>query len=186
MMRRMAAVDVAAIFLDRDGTLNKAAPPGGYIRQPADLELVQGAAAAVRMINSTAFKAILVTNQRWLSEPIADARSYAAVETRLTSMLAAGGARLDARYVCPHARDSCDCRKPAPGMLLRASFDFGINLRRSFVIGDSISDVQAGLAVGATTVLIASDHSSGDSHLPHFIARSISEAIGWSLDASRR
>lgn len=181
----MNAVGAAAIFLDRDGTLNKAAPPGQYIRQPADLELLPGAAEAVRMINSTAFKAILVTNQRWLSEPTADAHSYVAIESRLTRLLAAGGARLNACYVCPHAANCCDCRKPAPGMLLRAAADFSINLHRSFVVGDSITDVQAGLAVGATTVLIAPDRSGNDSQLPHFIARSISEAIDWSLDASR-
>jgi D-glycero-D-manno-heptose 1,7-bisphosphate phosphatase len=181
----MNTADIAAIFLDRDGTLNKPAPPGQYIRRPADLELLPGAAEAVRMINSTAYKAILVTNQRWLSEPTADARSYTAIESQFTSLLAASGARLDASYVCPHATNCCDCRKPAPGMLLRASTDFNINLHRSFIVGDSITDVQAGLAVGATTVLIAPDRSGNDSHFPHFIARSISEAIDWSLDTSR-
>lgn len=181
----MNTADMTAIFLDRDGTLNKAAPPGQYIRRPADLELLPGAADAVRMINSTAFKAILVTNQRWLSEPTADAHSYTAIESRLTSLLAKSGARLDACYVCPHATNCRDCRKPAPGMLLRAAADFSINLHRSFIIGDSITDVQAGLAVEATTVLIAPDRSGNDSQLPHFIARDISEAIDWSLDASR-
>ncbi len=179
----MNTADMGAIFLDRDGTLNKAAPPGRYIRRPADLELLPGAAEAVRMINSTDYKAILVTNQRWLSEPTADAHSYTAIESRLTSLLTASGARLDACYVCPHAMNCRDCRKPAPGMLLRAAADFSINLHRSFIVGDSITDVQAGLAVGATTVLIAPDRSGNDSQLPHFIARSISEAIDWSLDA---
>lgn len=180
----MTGADATAIFLDRDGTLNKAAPPGRYIRRPAELELVPGAAAAVRLINSTACKAVLVTNQRWLSEPAADARSYVAVEARLRRLLAAGGARLDACYVCPHAADSCQCRKPAPGMLLRAAADLGINLRRSFVVGDSISDVRAGLAVGATSVLIAPALLPGGSQLPHFVARSITEAVAWSLAAS--
>jgi D-glycero-D-manno-heptose 1,7-bisphosphate phosphatase len=173
-----------AIFVDRDGTLNKSAPPGQYIRHPADLELLPGAAEAVRMINATASKAILVTNQRWLSEPAADTQAYEAIEMQLGCLLATRGARLDACYVCPHAADSCECRKPAPGMLLRAAADFGIDLRRSFVVGDSITDVQAGLAVGATAVLIAPDRSSAENQLPHFIARNISEAIDWIL--SRR
>lgn len=181
----MNTADMAAIFLDRDGTLSKAAPPGKYIRRPADLELLPGAAEAVRMINSTAYKAILVTNQRWLSEPTADAHSYTAIESQFGSLLAASGARLDASYVCPHATNCCDCRKPAPGMLLRASTDLNISLHRSFIVGDSITDVQAGLAVGATTVLVTPDRSGNDSQLPHFIARSITEAIDWSLDVSR-
>ena len=152
----MNTVDKVAIFLDRDGTLNKPALPGQYIRRAADLELLSGAAEAVRIINSTAFKAILITNQRWLSEPTADMNSYIEIESQFIRLLAAGGARLDACYVCPHAANCCDCRKPAPGMLLQAATDISINLQRSFVVGDSITDVQAGLAVGATTVLIAS------------------------------
>lgn len=182
-----ATVGTIAIFLDRDGTLNEAAAPGDYIRRPAQLRLVPGAAAAVRMINATEFKAIVVTNQRWLSEQAADVQSYAAIQTRLTRLLASGGARLDACYVCPHAANSCDCRKPAPGMLLRAAVDFGIDLRRSFVVGDSMTDVRAGLAVGATTVLIAPDRRpEAAAHQPHFTARSVREAICWSLDSARR
>jgi D-glycero-D-manno-heptose 1,7-bisphosphate phosphatase len=180
----MTVVPPAAIFLDRDGTINMAAPPGKYIRDPTDLKLLPGAAEAVRLINSSMFKAILVTNQRWLSEPTADPNLYIAIETRLAHLLAVDGARLDASYVCPHALNSCNCRKPSPGMLLRASVDYGIDLSRSFVVGDSITDVQAGLAVGATTVLIASENSSNSSGLPHFTARSIKEAIDWSFDVS--
>jgi D-glycero-D-manno-heptose 1,7-bisphosphate phosphatase len=148
-----------AIFLDRDGTLNVGAAPGEYIRRPDELTLLPGAAAAVRRINQAGVLAVLVTNQRWLSRPPADspadsAAAYRAVDDRLHEQLAERGAHLDGCYVCPHALDSCDCRKPAPGMLIRAAAELGISLPGSCLIGDSVSDLEAGRAAGTATVFI--------------------------------
>lgn len=177
---------VTAIFLDRDGTLNRKAPEGEYIRRPQDLELLPSAAAAVRRVNQSGMLAILITNQRWLSEPTAHADAYSAVQARLRQSLAAHDAWLDACYVCPHAVNACVCRKPKPGMLIRAAEDLKIDLRTSFVVGDSITDVQAGLSVGARTSLIdpAGDrglHSGAD-----FVAGSVGEAVNWALDEAAR
>jgi D-glycero-D-manno-heptose 1,7-bisphosphate phosphatase len=169
--------DFYAVFFDRDGTLNCPAPPGRYIRQPNELRLLPGAAAAVRRINAAGLPAILATNQRWLSEPSANLGAYTRIETKLTRLLASEGAWLDSAYTCPHALGSCRCRKPLPGLLLRAAEDFTLSLRNSFFIGDSISDVQAGLAVGATAVLISSDVESDRGRLAHFVVGSVGEAV---------
>lgn len=171
-----------AIFLDRDGTLNRKAPEGQYIRRPEDLELLPNAAAAVRRVNLSGMLAVLITNQRWLSEPTVHADAYYAVDARLRQSLAAHDAWLDACYVCPHAMNACGCRKPAPGMLLRAAEDLKIDLCSSFVIGDSITDVQTGLAVGARTSLIDPAGNSGRSSGAHFVASSVDQAVNWVLD----
>jgi len=176
----------SAIFLDRDGTINKKAPEGEYIRDPGDLELLPGAAKAVSRINKAGIPAILVTNQRWLSWPAADLDGYLAVQRELGRLLACHGAWLDACYMCPHAADSCDCRKPAPGMLRRASADLGIDLSASIVIGDSPSDAAAGRAAGATTVLI--DPRSGGEKAngtAHFTACDIGQAVGCAIAIAR-
>jgi D-glycero-D-manno-heptose 1,7-bisphosphate phosphatase len=175
----------AAVFFDRDGTLNRPALPGEYIRHPASLQLLPGAAAAVRRVNDSDFPAILATNQRWLSEPDADPLAYASAELKLSYLLAAEGARLDASYTCPHAANSCDCRKPLPGLLLRAARELGVSLSDSYVIGDSITDAEAGAAVGATTILISSRHPSSDSRFVNYVVSDIQEAVEVVLAVTR-
>lgn len=149
---RMDLRNVRTVFLDRDGTINVKAPEGEYIRTPEELVLLPGAAKAVAALNAAGVRTILVTNQRWLSTPSADPARFAAVHRRLEELLADEGARLDAAYHCPHAADSCDCRKPLAGMLLRAAHEHGLDLSESVMIGDSESDVLAGRAAGAATI----------------------------------
>jgi D-glycero-D-manno-heptose 1,7-bisphosphate phosphatase len=145
---------VTAVFLDRDGTINVKAPDGEYVTDPAGLVLLPGSAAAVARLNAAGLPVILVTNQRWLSRPGAEPARYAAVHARLGELLAEGGARLDAAYHCPHPAGECACRKPAPGLLLQAASEHGIDLAASVMIGDSESDVLAGRAAGTRTILL--------------------------------
>jgi D-glycero-D-manno-heptose 1,7-bisphosphate phosphatase len=155
----MAALDlrnVRTVFLDRDGTLNVKAAEGEYITSPAELVLLPGAAKAVAALNAAGLRTVLVTNQRWLSEPSADPARFVAINDRLEQLLADEGARLDAAYYCPHAAGSCDCRKPLGGMLLRAAREHGLDLAESVMIGDSDTDVMAGRAAGTATVLLRS------------------------------
>jgi D-glycero-D-manno-heptose 1,7-bisphosphate phosphatase len=142
------------VFLDRDGTINVSAPAGEYVRSPAELVLLPGAAKAVAALNAARLRTILVTNQRWLSEKHAVPESYAAVHARLEQLLAREGARLDAAYHCPHGVGVCDCRKPAPGMLQRAAREHGLDLSQAVMVGDSDADVAAGRAAGTATVLL--------------------------------
>ncbi|MEZ0352113.1 D-glycero-alpha-D-manno-heptose-1,7-bisphosphate 7-phosphatase [Mycobacterium sp. pR1184] len=146
--------NVRTVFLDRDGTINVKADEGEYIRTPEELVLLPGAAQAIAALNAAGLRTVLVTNQRWLSEPSAQPTQFHAVQDRLGQLLAAQGARLDAEYHCPHAANSCDCRKPLAGMLIRAAAEHGFDLAESVMIGDSAADVAAGKAAGATTVLL--------------------------------
>ncbi|OMC50265.1 HAD-IIIA family hydrolase [Mycobacterium sp. IS-1264] len=145
---------VRTVFLDRDGTINVKAAEGEYVKSPEELVLLPGAAEALAALNAAGIRTVLVTNQRWLSEPSADPAHFDAIQSRLQELLAAEGAHLDAAYHCPHAADSCDCRKPLGGMLFRAAREHGFDLAESVMIGDSEADVLAGRAAGAATVLL--------------------------------
>jgi D-glycero-D-manno-heptose 1,7-bisphosphate phosphatase len=152
--------NVHTVFLDRDGTINVKAAAGAYVTSPTELVLLPGAAKAVAALNAVGVRTILVTNQRWLSECRAESARYVAVHNRLEQLLAAEGAWLDASYHCPHAIGACDCRKPGPGMLLRAAREHEFDLARSIMIGDSDTDVKAGRAAGTAAILIRADGGS--------------------------
>jgi len=177
---------LGAIFLDRDGTLNRKAAEGEYIRAPEELELLPGAAGAVRRINTAGIPAILVTNQRWLAGQAANLAAYADVESRLARLLAADGAKLDGSYTCPHELNSCDCRKPEPGLLFRAMRDFPVSLSASCVVGDSLSDARAGHAAGALAVLIAGARDEHIEGAADFVAFDIGQAVDWAIGAVLR
>jgi D-glycero-D-manno-heptose 1,7-bisphosphate phosphatase len=168
--------EVSTVFLDRDGTINAKPAEGRYITSPAELVLLPGAARAVARLNAAGVRTVLVTNQRWLSSPAADPARYDAIHARLEQLLAADGAWLDAAYHCPHAADSCDCRKPGPGMLLRAALDHRIELRRAVIIGDSDADLVAGRSVGTATILLGRD--------PAGSAAAHADAVADNLDAA--
>lgn len=163
---------IGTVFLDRDGTVNVKAAEGAYVTDPAELVLLPGAAAAVRRLNDAGIVVVLVTNQRGMARGLLSAAGYAAVAARLRALLAAAGARLDAEYVCPH-EVGCDCRKPRPGMVLRAAAEHpGIRLDRSVLIGDAESDVAAGIAAGIRTVRLgaAGTATTADSLCPDLAA----------------
>jgi D-glycero-D-manno-heptose 1,7-bisphosphate phosphatase len=146
----------STVFLDRDGTINVKAPAGQYVTSPAELSLIPGAAAAISRLNAAAIRVVLVTNQRWLSGPASDWVGYNRVHARVKELLAADGAHLDAVYCCPHAHGSCACRKPDPGMLQRAAAEHRFDLGAAVLVGDSETDVAAGRAAGAATILLRS------------------------------
>lgn len=146
---------ISWVFLDRDGTLNVKPPAGEYIERPAALQLLPGAGEAVRNLNRAGVWAALVTNQRGVSLGRMSLADLDAVHERLVRLLALEGAHLDAIYVCPHGIDECDCRKPAPGMLLRARREHpALDFARAAIVGDSLSDMEAGRHLGLYRVLI--------------------------------
>lgn len=143
------------VFLDRDGTLNVKAPDGEYVERPQDLRLLPGAAEGVRALNRAGVWTGVVTNQRGVALGRMSAEDLAAVNERLIELLARDGAVLDAIYSCTHASGECECRKPRPGMLLQAQAEHpALDFARAAIVGDSLSDIQAGRAVGVRTVLI--------------------------------
>lgn len=147
------------IFLDRDGTVNEEVD---YLSSPLDLHLIPGAAEAIREANESAFKVFIITNQSGIARGILTEDRLSEIHAALVSKLAEHHANIDAIYYCPHHPDfgeapyraSCDCRKPATGMIDRAAQRFGIDLGKSFVIGDRMIDVQTGNNSGATSILV--------------------------------
>lgn len=171
------------MFLDRDGTLNRKAPEGSYVARPAELELLPGVPAALARLNAAGVATVLVTNQRWMSRPGADHEDYRRTHARLVELLAAGGARLDAAYVCPHERGACRCRKPAPGMLERAAAELGLDPAAAVIVGDADSDLLAGRAAGVGTILLRAGvdrHPDADAVVPdleHAVGLLLGDAV---------
>lgn len=155
-----------AIFLDRDGTLNKYV---GFLRNIDDLELNPGVSEAVRKINDSDYLAIVVTNQPVVARGEVTFEGLRMIHNKLETLLGRDGAYIDGLYFCPHHPDSgfegevkelkidCDCRKPKPGMLLKAAADFNIDLSQSYMIGDGDNDMAAGSAAGCKCIKIDRD-----------------------------
>lgn len=152
------------VFLDRDGTLNVKPPDGEYIERPDALELLPGAGEAVRMLNRAGLWTGVVTNQRGIALGRMTSDDLDAIHERLRHLLHLEGAFLDAIYACPHEIDACDCRKPRPGLLLKAQIENpALDFARAAIVGDSPSDAQTGGRLGLTTVLIAGEeHPQGE------------------------
>lgn len=150
-----------AVFLDRDGTV---AHEVGYVNHPDRFRLFSFAPRAVRLLNAAGLHVFVVTNQSGVARGYFGEEVLRDVHERLRSGLARGGAQLDAVYYCPHLpaiSGECACRKPRPGMLRSAESEFGIDLARSWVVGDMITDVEMGRAVGARTILVKTGYGLG-------------------------
>ena len=156
-----------AIFLDRDGTINKYV---GFLRDINDFELLPGAAEAIRKINASGYLAIVVTNQPVIARGEVTFDQLQEIHNKMETLLGQEGAYLDAIYFCPHHPDKgfegevpelkidCDCRKPKPGMLVKAAEDFNIDLSQSWMVGDGKSDVKAGQNAGCHSALIGMEN----------------------------
>ena len=142
-----------AIFLDRDGTINKYV---GFLTEPEDFNLLPGVAEAIRLINHSGYLCIVVSNQPVIARGDCSFNDLKAIHDKMETLLGEKGAFVDAIYYCPHHPDKgfegerpeyktdCDCRKPKPGLLLQAARDWNINLCQSYMIGDSERDIEAG------------------------------------------
>ncbi|MFC5722375.1 D-glycero-alpha-D-manno-heptose-1,7-bisphosphate 7-phosphatase [Streptomyces gamaensis] len=174
-------------FLDRDGTVNVKPPDGQYVTSPGELVLLPGAAEAVRRLNAAGRRVVLVTNQRGVARGLMTREDVAAVHRRLAEMLRAGGAFLDACYICPHEVGRCGCRKPLPGLLRAAARDFpDIDPAHSVMIGDSESDVLAGKAAGTATVRIGRPAENAGQTAADLVAADLWTAVDLLLTSRRR
>ncbi len=169
-----------AAFFDRDGIVNVPPPAEQrYLLRPEEFELMPGIAAAIALFNRAAWPVVVVTNQKCIALGRLDEPGLAAIHLRMAELLAREGARVDAIHHCPHDEAAaCDCKKPKPGMLLRAARDLDIDLPASWLIGDQVRDCQAGRAAGCHTVLVGEETS------PHadFVLESTAELAGWIKD----
>jgi D-glycero-D-manno-heptose 1,7-bisphosphate phosphatase len=188
-----------AVFIDRDGTLTEEV---GYVNHPSRLRLLPRSAAAVRRLNAAGVAVVVVTNQAGIARGYFSPDVLAAVNDALVGKLKDEGAHLDGVYVCPHHptegeppyRMACECRKPKPGLLLRATADLGLDLTRSTLVGDKGSDLVAARAVGARAVLVLTGYGLGEWEYrrralpvqPDHVADDLSAAADWVIEGLAR
>lgn len=155
-----------AVFLDRDGTLIH---DRHYLRDVAGVELLPGAAAAVRRLNAAGIAAVVVTNQSGIARGLVTEAEYRATERRLDQLLAAEGARLDGHYHCPHLPEltgPCECRKPGPLLYRDAAADLGLDLAASWWVGDRLRDLEASRALGGRGLLVLTGAGAAEARRP--------------------
>jgi D-glycero-D-manno-heptose 1,7-bisphosphate phosphatase len=142
------------LFLDRDGTINV---EKDFIGDPDDLELIPGSATAIREARNLGLKVIVVSNQSGIARGLMTEVDVKNVNGRLMELLQREGAAVDAIYYCPHYSsedDGCTCRKPNTGMFERAKIEHNVDFKRSIMVGDRLTDIEAGKRIGAATVLV--------------------------------
>lgn len=144
-----------AVFLDRDGVINKKAPEGDYIKSWGEFEFLPGVGEAIKKLKEKGFLVIIVSNQKGIAKGLMTEDNLKEIHIRMEDELGKEGAMTDGIYYCPHdIKDHCSCRKPEPGLLLRAAREHDIDLDRSWMIGDRGSDIEAGKKAGCKTILI--------------------------------
>jgi D-glycero-D-manno-heptose 1,7-bisphosphate phosphatase len=157
-----------AVFLDRDGTINEEV---NYLGDPALLKLTPGAAKAIHLLNAHNIPVIVVTNQAGIARGYFNEAQMHLVHQALDLILAPDNAKIDAYYFCPHHptagigeyKINCSCRKPEPGMLHQAAQDLHLDLSQSYLVGDKLTDIQAGNLAGCQTVLVETGYGKAES-----------------------
>jgi D-glycero-D-manno-heptose 1,7-bisphosphate phosphatase len=173
------------VILDRDGTINEEID---HLDRPDQVALIPGATAALRHLRSAGLGLVVLTNQANVGRGVLSPDRLDEIHTRLTALLSDEEVRLDGLYVCPHApEDGCDCRKPRPGLALRAATDHGFRPEEAFVVGDHAADMGLGRAIGAITILVRTGHGEDElatgagAQADHVVA-DLPEAAGVILD----
>jgi D-glycero-D-manno-heptose 1,7-bisphosphate phosphatase len=181
-----------AVFLDRDGTVCEEM---GYLNHLSRLRIFPTAAAAIRRLNAAGWPVILLTNQSGVSRKIFPEALVAQIHEKIAADLAVHGARVDGFYYCPHQKaDRCACRKPLPGMIVRASMDHGLDPQKSWMVGDRLADLELGQAVGARTILVLTGYGRGEyewhraewPRQPDRVAEDLASAVEFILEGSTR
>ncbi len=173
-----------AVFLDRDGVINIDGP--GYVTSWEEFRFYPGALAAIRRLTEAGWEVYVITNQSGIAKGLYSKQRLTDIHWRmLVEIRKAGGRVLGIQY-CPHTdEDECRCRKPQPGMLLKAAAKWGLDLRRSYLIGDSARDIEAGKAAGCTTCFVHTQYSGERAWQqeeemvaqPDFQAQDLAEAV---------
>jgi D-glycero-D-manno-heptose 1,7-bisphosphate phosphatase len=186
-----------AVFLDRDGTINEEV---GYLDSLDKLKIIPSAYEAIRLINESGMKVVVISNQAGVARGFFTEDFVKVTHEHLQTALRQQGATIDNFYYCPHHptegiepyRKDCNCRKPAPGMLLRAVQDLNIDLTRSYLVGDRFNDMEAGKKIGVRGILVKTGFGQSllqddgpdeatPENKPDFIAADILEAVKWIL-----
>lgn len=181
--------DRRAVFLDRDGVLNYNST--AYIKTPGEYAPIPGAAAAVARLKQAGWVVIVVSNQSGLGRGLFDQEALDAIMAKMSAVLEAAGGGTDGIYYCPHAPGAgCDCRKPKPGLLLRAAGEHGLDLERSYLVGDKACDIECGRALGMQTILVETglpEERPGPAVTrPDCVASDLGAAVAWILQEGLR
>ena len=158
----MTGKKLKCFFFDRDGVVNKAPGPG-YVESWNDFHLMPDFATVLRKIIEAGYAAIIITNQRCVARGIVAEETLIDMHNRMRDLLKSkyGLELLDIRY-CPHEKDSCDCRKPQPGMILNAAEQHNIDLSQSWMVGDQQTDIETGKRAGCRTIYVTTDPCRDD------------------------
>jgi D-glycero-D-manno-heptose 1,7-bisphosphate phosphatase len=168
-----------AVFLDRDGTIDKDV---NFCRRPEDFELLPTAGEAVRLLNNHGFKVIVITNQSGIARGYFNEQTLACIHQKMADELGRYTAKLDAVYYCPHhPDDGCNCRKPKTALFRQAAREMDIELGLSYVVGDSSIDIKAGKALGCRTCLVTTGPKQETDRLSpsDYTADRLVEAAQW-------
>lgn len=157
-----------AVFLDRDGTINV---EKDYLHRPEEFEFIPGATEAIGILKRAGYLVVVVTNQSGVARGYYAEEDVERLHRHMDELLAAFGTAVDGYYFCPHHPENgldayltdCACRKPLPGMLLKAAKEMGIDLKSSWMIGDKLVDIEAGMGAGCSTALVLTGYGSGHS-----------------------
>ena len=189
----------AAVFLDRDGVINEQM---GYVNHVSRFVLLPGVAAAIGKLNRAGVLVLVATSQSGLARGYFPASLLHEVHELMRQQLAGLGAHLDGIYVCPHHpeakealyRQDCDCRKPKPGLVLRAAGELGLDLLKSYMVGDRWTDIRCGAAAGLKTVLVRTGYGRGEELYigpqetvqPDAVQEDLTAAVDWILHDMRQ
>ncbi len=169
-----------AIFLDRDGVINKEV---SYLSNPDNFEFIEGSIDALKILKKKGFLLIVVTNQAGIARGIFTLEILKVIHDKMRNILKENNANLDEIYYCPHHPDftgPCDYRKPNPGMILKAQSDFNVNLSKSYMVGDTLNDIETGKAAKCKTVLVLTGYGKEEqkkirSIIPDMIFKNLKE-----------
>lgn len=190
-----------AVFLDRDGVIIEDVD---LLTQPSEVRLFESVPQAIQTIKQAGFRVVVVSNQTVVARGLATEDEVKAINNYIQSLLVqAGGDRIDAFYVCPHHPNAtlpayrlvCECRKPRPGMLLQAAEEHNLNLQASFMVGDRITDIIAGMKAGCRTIMVRTGMHEAKpiettdpldtSVQPDFVCGNLGQAVAWILESIR-
>lgn len=156
------------IFLDRDGVINRNPPNWGYVRTWEEFDFIPNALNAIRDLTENGYRIVVITNQAGIGRGLFSEDNLKDIHSRMVAKITDAGGKIDAIYYCPHHPEAgCECRKPKPGMLIRAAHEHNIELPNAYLVGDSTTDIEAGQRVGATTFLVLTGH--GKKSYQHYI-----------------
>lgn len=167
-----------AIFLDRDGVINEKMPDGRYVTRWEEFKFLPGVAEAIKAFNDMGFLVVIVTNQRGIAKGLYTEEDLREIHRRMCRRIERAGGRIDAIYYCPHdIHENCNCRKPKPGMILKAAEELKIDLPSSYLIGDSITDIQCGKKAGVGINMLVRGGSKEERGEEMIVIESLREAV---------